>query len=146
MVCDRPKSYVWTKTNDYKVNREFFESLLRTVEHFAKEVSDPGAERQAFALMGKMSSVWGGPEIPSTIIPSDRHHKRTSSLTGGNLVIPEALPGFEGFMMERFSNVCWEVPANGSFDSRDAQAKTVLQEIATLQKTIYGRSGEKFIS
>ncbi|KAF3902259.1 Exportin-T [Arthrobotrys entomopaga] len=115
-------------------NQPNFQNLLQTVEHFAKDVSDPHAERMAIALMARMSSVWGGPEIPETILPEDKKKN------------PQApVPGFDRFMIT-FSEICWGVPANPAFDAKDAQSRLVLGEVATLQKVIYGRTGSNFVT
>jgi hypothetical protein len=55
-----------------------------------------------------------------------------------------ALPGFDRFMIERFSPVGWRVLSNPSFPN-DAQARAVTWEVAALQKTIYKKTGSKFI-
>ncbi|RVD87716.1 uncharacterized protein DFL_001930 [Arthrobotrys flagrans] len=122
-------------------NQPNFQALLETVEHFAKDVSDPHAERMAISLMARMSSVWGGPEIPETILPEDKK-KNPPPTQKVNL---EPVPGFDRFMIT-FSEICWEVPANPAFDAKDAQGRLVLGEVATLQKVIYGRTGTNFVT
>ncbi|KAK6361200.1 pre-tRNA nuclear export protein [Orbilia blumenaviensis] len=124
-------------------NQPNFQALLETVEHFAKDVSDPHAERMAISLMARMSSVWGGPEIPETILPEDKK-KSTPSAQKGQ-VPQEPVPGFDRFMIT-FSEICWAVPANPAFDAKDAQGRLVLGEVATLQKVIYGRTGTNFVT
>ncbi|KAF3922113.1 Exportin-T [Dactylellina cionopaga] len=113
-------------------NQPNFHSLLETVEHFAKDVSDPHAERMAIALMARMSSVWGGPEIPETT--SQKAYLQQ-----------EPVPGFDRFMIT-FSEISWGVPANPAFDAKDAESRLVLGEVATLQKVIYGRTGTNFVT
>ncbi|KAF3083296.1 pre-tRNA nuclear export protein [Orbilia oligospora] len=124
------------------INQPNFQDLLKTVEHFAKDISDPHAERMAISLMARMSSVWGGPEIPETILPED---KKKNPQPAQKNVPQEPVPGFDRFMIT-FSEICWEVPANPAFDAKDAQGRLVLGEVATLQKVIYGRTGTNFVT
>lgn len=124
-------------------NQPNFQGLLETVEHFAKDVSDPHAERLAIALMARMSSVWGGPEIPETVLPEDKKKNPQAAQKANALLEP--VPGFDRFMIT-FSEICWGVPANSAFDAKDAQSKLVLGEVATLQKVIYGRTGGNFVT
>ncbi|KAF3901666.1 Exportin-T [Orbilia brochopaga] len=124
-------------------NQPNFQALLETVEHFAKDVSDPHAERLAIALMARMSSVWGGPEIPETVLPEDKK-KNPQAAQKASMPL-EPIPGFDRFMIT-FSEICWGVPANSQFDAKDAQSKLVLGEVATLQKVIYGRTGGNFVT
>lgn len=79
-----------------------------------------------------MSIVWG----PATGSAKEQ--------TNGNLK-EQPLPGFETFMIQRFSRLCWEVPAMPGFHPKDAQAKMVLGEIATLQNILHAKLGENFI-
>ncbi|CUS09256.1 unnamed protein product [Tuber aestivum] len=103
-----------------------------TVQHFAKEVNDLPTSKLAFSVMGKMSIVWG----PATDSEKEQ--------INGSLK-EQPLPGFETLMIERFSCLCWEVPAMPDFHPKDAQAKMVLGEIAALQNILYSKLGENFI-
>lgn len=47
-------------------------------------------------------------------------------------------------MITRFSPLCWALPANPSFNSKDAQAKQVLAEAGGLQRTIYCKTGMEY--
>ena len=78
-----------------------------------------------------MSSLWGGPDITH---PSN-----------GDLASQPVLPGFAHFMITRFSPLCWALPTTASFNPKDAQAKQVLAEAATLQKIIYAKTGPEYI-
>ncbi|KAG0138705.1 armadillo-type protein [Tuber indicum] len=115
-----------------EANQPIFEQLIGTVQHFAKEVNDLPTSKLAFSVMGKMSIVWG----PATDSAKER--------TNGNLK-EQPLPGFDTFMIKRFSSLCWEVPAMPGFRPKDAQAKMVLAEIAALQNILYTKLGENFI-
>lgn len=56
------------------------------------------------------------------------------------------LPGFNQFMMATFSPLCWAVPSNPNFDPKDAQGKQVLGEAAALQKAIYTKTGQEYLT
>lgn len=74
-----------------------------------------------------MVLIWGGPDIQA-----------------GN---PQpSLPGFDRFMMERFSPLCWALPSQPSFDPKDAQGRQAMGEAAGLQKAIYTKTGEEYLS
>lgn len=70
----------------------------------------------------------------------------TQAATTNGTVDHSALPGFNRFMIERFSADCWGLLTNPSFNPRDAQARQVMAEIASLQKTIYSKTGEEFLA
>lgn len=74
-----------------------------------------------------MVLTWGGPDI------------RTGNPQPG-------LPGFDRFMMERFSPLCWALPSQPNFDPKDAQGKQAMGEAAGLQKAIYTKTGEEYLS
>jgi len=75
-----------------------------------------------------------GATVPST----------QASQTSNSTITHKPLPGFDEFMMERFSLICWEISADSAFKLQDAQSKQVLGDIATLQKTIYMSVGDRF--
>jgi len=84
----------------------------------------------AFSVLCKMGISWGGPDI--------------APVASTNGSTQAALPGFGGFMISRFSPLCWALPANPSFNSKDAQAKQVLAEAGSLQRTIYSKTGTEY--
>lgn len=116
-------------------NQPFFETLIGTIEHFAKDAEDSHTAKMAFQVFAKMCSVWGGPDIPG------------NAARGSVVATPEpSLPGFDRFMISRFSSLCWAVPMNRSFNPKDAQARQVLAEAAALQKTIYNKTSQEYLS
>jgi exportin-T len=116
-------------------NQPFFETLIETIEHFAKDAEDSHTAKMAFQVLAKMCSVWGGPDI----VGSAAQNSATAS--------PQpSLPGFDRFMMSRFSPLCWAVPMNRAFNPKDAQARQVLAEAAALQKTIYNKTSQEYLS
>ncbi|PYH48832.1 Ran GTPase-binding protein LOS1 [Aspergillus saccharolyticus JOP 1030-1] len=113
-------------------NQPMFDTVITTIEHFAKDIEDFTTAKMAFSVLSKMGSSWGGPDIAP------------EGLNGaaGQQV---ALPGFGQFMISRLSPLCWALPATPSFNSKDAQAKQVLAEAGALQRTIYAKTGMEYL-
>jgi exportin-T len=44
-------------------NQPIFESVIGTIEHFARDAEDAHTARMAFQLLTKMCSIWGGPDL-----------------------------------------------------------------------------------
>ena len=86
-----------------------------------------------------MVLTWGGPDVVA--IPKN---PRASTGTDGESKVK--LQGFDHFMITRFSPLCWGIPSNASFDSKDAQGKQVLSEAAGLQKAIYHKTGDEYLN
>jgi exportin-T len=55
------------------------------------------------------------------------------------------LPGFDNYVLERFSPLAWSIPATQGFNPKDAQAKQVLVEAANLQTEIVKKIGEPYV-
>ncbi|KAL4789997.1 Exportin-T [Aspergillus venezuelensis] len=113
-------------------NQPMFDTVITTIEHFAKDVEDYTTAKMAFSVLVRMGSSWGGPDIAPA----------AASNGAANAV---ALPGFGQFMITRFSPLCWALPATPTFNSKDAQAKQVLAEAGGLQRVIYGKTGMEYI-
>ena len=117
-------------------NQPFFDTVVETIEHFTKDEEDYPTAKMAFQVLVKMCSTWGGPDV----IP-------TAGRTNSNTPVPQpALPGLDRFMITRFSPLCWALPATESFNAQDAQARLVLGEAANLQKIIYSKTGQEYLS
>ena len=119
------------KANNHIGNQPLFETVITTIEHFAKDVEDFTTAKMAFSVLSKMGTSWGGPDI-------------AAGAANGASSAQTALPGFGGFMISRFSPLCWALPATPSFNSKDAQAKQVLAEAGALQRTIYCKTGMEY--
>ena len=117
------------------INQPFFESVIATIEHFAMDVEDANTARMAFQTLTKMCIAWAGPDVVAESSPT----------TEIDIASP-LLPGFDHFMMTRFSPLCWAAPMQPSFNTGDAQARQVLGEAAVLQKTIYRKCGQRYLS
>ncbi|KAI2642579.1 Exportin-T [Xylaria nigripes] len=122
-----------------EANQGFFEELVSSILALATEI-DPSygnlpASKIAFSLLTKMATVWGGPDVASI---SDN----PTTLGSPSPVIPN----FDQFLIDRFHSACWQVLLNEQFrPSADAQTKQVLNEIASLQQTIFLKTGERFV-
>ncbi|KAI4206174.1 MAG: hypothetical protein LQ346_001235 [Caloplaca aetnensis] len=109
------------------VNQTGFATVISTVEHLAKDATDFPTAKLAFTVLTRMVMTWGGPDIQT-----------------GN---PQpALPGFDRFMMERFSPLCWALLSQPNFDPKDAQGRQAMGEAAGLQKAIHTKTGEEYLS
>ncbi|OAP63802.1 hypothetical protein AYL99_03029 [Fonsecaea erecta] len=117
-------------------NQPIFESVIASIEHLARDVEDFPTAKMAFLLLSRMCTVWGGPDVVSA-----------TGQVNNNVPGPQpALPGFDQFMITRFSPLCWALPTNPSFNSKDAQARQALSEAAGLQKTIYTKTGQQYLT
>ncbi|KAF9894893.1 pre-tRNA nuclear export protein [Aspergillus nanangensis] len=114
-------------------NQPMFDTVITTIEHFAKDVDDFTTAKMAFLVLSKMGSFWGGPDV------------MPDASNGTPTLQQVALPGFSQFMITRMSPLCWALPATPSFNSKDAQAKQVLAEAGGLQRMIYGKTGMEYI-
>ena len=117
-------------------NQPIFETVIGTLEHFAKDIEDYPTAKMAFIVMARMCTTWGGPDTVQS--PG----QKIEAPTGGQT----AMPGFDQFMITRFSLLCWAMPSNQNFNSKDAQARQVLTEAAALQKTIYLKLGDRYLT
>ncbi len=116
------------------VNQQIFETVIATIEHFAKDINDLPTAKLAFSVLIRMSSIWGGPDIAPT---SD----------STNATASPALQGFDHFMITRFSPLCWVLPDNPSVKpSHDHPARQALGEVASLQKVIYAKTGQSYMA
>lgn len=116
-------------------NQPHFEMVIESIEHFTKDITDPTTAKMAFQLLSRMCMVWGGADAVSGQIPAEMTQSGQ-----------QELPGFTHFMMSRFSPLCWAGPSNPNFNPKDGQSRQVLMEAAGLQKMIYAKVGEEYIT
>ncbi|KAL9613501.1 MAG: hypothetical protein Q9167_001943 [Letrouitia subvulpina] len=109
-----------------ETNQSAFGGVISTIEQLAKDASDLPTAKLAFTVLGRMVAIWGGPDTV----------ERTPQ---------PALDGFDRFMIERFSPLCWALPNQPAFNPNDAQGKQALGEAAALQKMIYRKTGKEYI-
>ena len=105
---------------------------MSTLEMFTKDNTDLPSVKLAFSVLHKMITTWGGPDVVSA----------NGTLTG---TAPEpSLPGFDRFMIERFSPLVWALPSDQAFQPKDAQSKQALGEAAAMQRAIFAKTGQNY--
>ncbi|KAL9049656.1 MAG: hypothetical protein Q9162_007098, partial [Coniocarpon cinnabarinum] len=117
-------------------NQSKFDTVIATIEHFARDTNELIDARSAIAVLSRMTEIWGGPNIFTPSTNSSIHQASSPSPN---------LPGFDDFLITRFSVLTWTVMANPSFHPRDAFATRVVQEIAALQQNILTKTGASYI-
>lgn len=117
-------------------NQSTFEMIITTLEHFARDTSEPIDARSAVAILNRMVEAWGGPDVFS---PSRTNNANTAAPS-------PSLPGFDNFMISRFSPLTWSVMTNPSFHPKEPTTAKVVQEIATLQQAILTKTGAAYIT
>ncbi|KAL1647803.1 pre-tRNA nuclear export protein [Diplodia intermedia] len=110
-------------------NQATFDTIMTTIEHFARDTTDYPTARLAISVLTRMTAVWGGPDI---------------TLGSGNTPNP-TLPGFDQFAISRFSPLSWSVPATQGFNSKDPQARQVLGELGAMQIEILKKTGDVYV-
>lgn len=113
-------------------NQAIFETIIVSIEHFARDVSNNADAKLAMAVLTKMSGVWGGPDIAN---PS----------TNPSIPAP-ALPGFDRFMLTRFSALTWQLMSAPTFNPKEPNANRVLGEVASLQQAILAKTGQEYLT
>ncbi|KAH6620398.1 Exportin-T [Boeremia exigua] len=115
-------------------NQATFEPVITSIETFARDTRDYQTARLAICVVIRMIDVWSGPD---KVGPG----ANSTPTTPGT----EPLPGFDNYVLERFSPLVWSIPAAPGFNSKDAQAKQVLHETANLQTEIIKKVGEPYV-
>ncbi|CAI6335886.1 unnamed protein product [Periconia digitata] len=121
-----------------EANQSTFETIITSIDTFARDTSDYTTARLSLGVLIHMTSVWSGPD---KIGPNANNNTPTSPVTTQQVQIP----GFENYVVERFSPLVWAIPSSPGFNSKDAQAKQVLYEAANLQAEIVKKVGEPFV-
>ena len=112
---------------------------MSTIEHLTKDITDFQTAKLAFSVLTRMVFTWGGLDL----------QLQSSAVGDGNASYGSPrpkIPGFDRFMMTTFSPTCWAIPSNPNFDPKDAQGKQVLGEAAALQKAIYTKTGQEYLT
>jgi exportin-T len=117
-------------------NQPIFETVITSLTTFAQDTKDYPTARLAISVLIRMTSVWGGP---------DKIGPAANNTPTSPIATPETLPGFDNYVVDRFSPLVWSVPGSPGFNSKDAQAKQVLQELASLQAEIVKKVGEPYV-
>ncbi|KAF2275898.1 Exportin-T [Westerdykella ornata] len=117
-----------------ETNQSTFETVITSLDTFARDTKDYPTARLAISVLVKMVQYWGGPNKISSATDNT-----PSTFT------PKPIPGFDNYIVERFSPLIWSVPASPGFSIKDAQAKQVLQELAILQAQIVVKAGDAYV-
>ncbi|KAF2234306.1 Xpo1-domain-containing protein [Viridothelium virens] len=120
-------------------NQPIFDTIITTLEHFSRDSNDYSTARLALSVVDRMCLTWGGPDVSSSYSkPNTTQPKATVSSPN--------LPGFDNFMLSRFSPLTWALLSSPSFNAKDPQARQVLGEIANLQQNILVKTGDQYLT
>ncbi|ANB11334.1 Los1p [Sugiyamaella lignohabitans] len=115
-----------------------FGAVMESLFHYAGDLTDPNAEKLAIASLGKMMTIWGTGEIRAdTTTP-------TVKAFAEGMKVPVFSDGQT--ILEQYSQACWTLPSKSGYDSKDAQIRLVLGELATLQKIVFEQKKDVYSS
>ncbi|KAF2110054.1 Exportin-T [Lophiotrema nucula] len=117
-------------------NQATFQTIITSLDTFARDTSDYPTARLSVSVIIRMISAWGGPDK----VGPGANQAPTSPVTS-----QAPIPGFDNFAVERFSPLAWNVPGSPGFNTKDGQARQVLQETASLQAEIVKKVGEPYV-
>ncbi|KAI9686471.1 MAG: pre-tRNA nuclear export protein [Bogoriella megaspora] len=123
------------------INQPIFETIITTIEHFSRDTTDYSTARLALSVADKMCLTWGGPTISNSYTPASNEPQPIIITTSA-----PTLPGFDTFMIHRFSPLSWSIPSSPAFNAKDPQARQVVAEIATLQQNILAKTGDQYLT
>ncbi len=106
-------------------NKSILENIIDMTLISAFTINDSTTAKSAFAVLSKMTSLWGSSSSRYTPITSDDNSNN------------QELVGIDQFLMENFTRLCWETPFKPDFDIKDAQCRVISVEIAGLMKTMF---------
>ncbi|KAF1951765.1 Exportin-T [Byssothecium circinans] len=119
-----------------EANQSTFESIITSIDTFARDTTDYQTARLALSVLIRMTSVWSGP---------DKIGPGANATPTSPVAAQSQVPGFDNYVVERFSPLVWSIPSALGFNSKDAQAKQVLYEAANLQAEIVKKVGEPYV-
>ncbi|KAJ4286129.1 pre-tRNA nuclear export protein [Kalmusia sp. IMI 367209] len=119
-----------------EANQATFDTIITSIDTFARDTSDYPTARLALSVLIRMTTVWSGP---------DKIGPGANGTSISPVTSQTPIPGFENYVIERFSPLVWSIPASPGFNSKDAQAKQVLYEAANLQSEIVKKVGEPYV-
>ena len=114
-----------------------FETIIQSIETLARNASDLPTARLAFGVLSRMTAVWGGPDIFSSV------NKNVGTKTFDGL--SSKLPDWDVTAMNRFTPLSWALLTSPKFDAKDAQGRQVLLEIASMQLQILRKTGQPYL-
>jgi exportin-T len=116
-------------------NREAFGSVIQSIFHYASDFDDQQTQKAAITCLSKLLGTLGGGKVKAEI--------------AGTLVFGEGQPvsGFDdSFIFEQYSRLCWELPGKPGFNSKDAQVRLILNDVAGLQRTLFRLKGTGYVT
>ena len=113
-------------------NQGTFDPLIATLEHFCRDPSDYPTAKLAYSVLTRMTTVWGGPDLALPPSPSSPQPPAPT------------MPGFDAFVVTRFSPLTWALVSSPQFSAKDAQARAALAEAAVLQWTVLRKCGAMY--
>ncbi|CDS03104.1 hypothetical protein LRAMOSA00506 [Lichtheimia ramosa] len=99
-------------------NIGYFDTILQTILHFAKDNNDPATQKMAFGVLLKMVTAWGA---------------------------NGATPGFNQFVYNEIVPATFTVPMQATFNLSDGQSTLVFGELTSIQKMLYEKQGNEFL-
>lgn len=114
-------------------DKQLADSIIKSVIHYASDPTDIYTCRSAASCLTKMIQLWGNGELEAA-------SAEESVFDQG-----QKIDGFEQIVLE-FSGLCWQVPASSGFNLQDAQSKILVTELGNIQKHIYLKKGDQFLS
>ncbi|KAI9692185.1 MAG: pre-tRNA nuclear export protein [Bathelium mastoideum] len=130
-------------------NQSTFDTIMTTLEHFTRDAGDYSTARLALSVAERMCIVWGGPDVSlsSTSYPTRPTAATTAATTTITVPTPTpSLPGFDTFMIRRFSPLTWALLSTPAFSAKEPQARQLLAEVASLQQTILAKAGPPYLA
>lgn len=116
-------------------NRDAFVSVIQSVFNYASDFDDQQTQKAAITCLNKMLATWGEGKVKPEI--------------AGTLVFGEGQPVSwfnETFIFEQYSRLCWELPGKPGFNSKDAQVRLVLSDVAGLQRALFDLKGTGYVN
>ena len=117
-----------------------FETIVQSIENLARDASDLPTARLAFGVLGRMTAVWGGPDI---FLPAPSPNRNAIANNVGTS--PSRFPDWDVTAMNRFTPLSWALLTSPKFDAKDAQGRQVLLEIASMQLQILRKTGQPYL-
>jgi exportin-T len=86
-----------------------------------------------------MIATWGGPDVVPVPIPNPPPNSPT------DLPASPSIPGFDTFIISRFSPLSWAIPSSPGFKAKDPNARQLIYEIASMQQEILKKTGQTYV-
>lgn len=99
-----------------------YENVLQSVVMYASDIEcgDDQSVKQAVLNLNKMLQVWGAGQVKE-----------------GDFGAGQTVPGFAQFTFDPMAHICFEIPAQSSFNPADSQMRILLNDLASLQYSIH---------